>query len=147
MKNGDGQMTSERDPRTHAIIGAAMEVHRDLGCGFLEAVYQEALAVELSARRIPFMRELALPVRYKGELLSTFYRADFKCFDSVLIEVKALQRLSSIEEAQVLNYLKATGSEVGLLLNFGAPSLAWKRLVSSIHWSADPSSSSVNSAD
>lgn len=140
-------MTSERDPRTHAIIGAAMEVHRELGCGFLEAVYQEALAVELRARSILFQRELTLPVRYKGELLSTFYRADFKCFDSVLIEVKALQRLSGIEEAQVLNYLKATGNEVGLLLNFGAPSLAWKRLVSSVHWSIDPSSSSEKFAD
>ena len=125
-------MAGERDPRTHAIIGAAMEVHRELGCGFLEAVYQEALTVELRARSIPFQRELTLPVRYKGELLSTFYRADFKCFDSVLIEVKALQRLSGIEEAQVLNYLKATGSEVGLLLNFGAPSLAWKRLVTEV---------------
>jgi len=140
-------MAGERDPRTHAITGAAMEDHRDLGCGFLEAVYQEALAVELRARCIPFQRELMLPVRYKGELLSTFYRADFKCFDSVLIEVKALQRLSGIEEAQVLNYLKATGSEVGLLLNFGASSLAWKRLVSSVHWSIDPSCSSEKFAD
>jgi len=135
-------MTGERDPRTHAIIGAAMEVHRELGCGFLEAVYQEALAVELKVRCIPFQRELTLPVRYKGQLHSTFYRADFRCFDSVLIEVKALQRLSGIEEAQILNYLKATGSEIGLLLNFGAASLAWKRLVSSVHWSLDPSRSS-----
>ena len=119
----------ENDPRTFAIIGAAMEVHRLLGCGFLEAVYQEALAIEFKARNILFKRELCLPISYKGSLLSTSYCADFICFDSVVVELKALAHMSGTEESQVINYLKATGYEVGILLNFGARSLQHRRLV------------------
>ena len=118
-----------RDPRTHAIIGAAMEVHRQLGCGFLEAVYQQALAVELAARGIPFSREVEFPVVYKGEPLAAKYKADFVCHGEIIVEAKALLRLTSIEEAQLLNYLKASGIEVALLLNFGARSLDFKRMV------------------
>ncbi|MGH7812647.1 MAG: GxxExxY protein [Candidatus Binataceae bacterium] len=119
------------DERTHSIIGAAMEVHRRLGPGFLEAVYQEALAIELTQRNVPFRREVELPIMYKGRLLKTSYRADFVCFDDVLVELKALAHLGPVEEAQVINYLKATGLEVGLLLNFCSRSFEYRRFVSS----------------
>ena len=106
-----------------------MEVHKQLGCGFLEAVYQEALAFEFFSRNISFKREVCLPIRYKGKLLATAYCADFICFDGVVVELKALAHMSGTEEAQVINYLKATGYEVGLLLNFGGRSLQHRRLV------------------
>jgi GxxExxY protein len=117
------------DPRTFAIIGAAIEVHKQLGCGFLEAVYQEALAIELARRDIPFEREVELPVFYRGAKLKTPYRADFVCFGSVIVEFKALAKLSGTEQAQIINYLKASSFEVGLLLNFGREWLEHKRFV------------------
>jgi GxxExxY protein len=119
----------ETDPRTYAIIGAAIEVHKQLGCGFLEVVYQEAMELELTARGIPFQPQMEIPIRYKGQLLKTFYKADFVCFDVVVVEIKALTQLGSIEEAQVINYLKGTGFEIGLLLNFGRTSLQSKRFI------------------
>jgi len=119
----------ERDPQTFAILGAAMEVHTQLGHGFLEAVYQEALAREFSLRRIPFEREVELVVAYKGEPLVCRYRADFICYGEVIVELKALAVIGTGEEAQVLNYLKATGKQRALLINFGASSLKYKRLV------------------
>ncbi|SRR6266700_5769316 len=122
-------VTEKRDERTYAIIGAAMEVHRQLGCGFLEAVYQQALELELSARQVPFLREVELPITYKGRQLASGYRVDFLCYESILVELKALRDLSGVEEAQVLNYLKASGHETGLLLNFGKPSLEYRRFV------------------
>jgi GxxExxY protein len=122
-------LLTESDPRTYAIIGAAMEVHRQLGCGFLEPVYQEALAIELANCAIPFRREQNFSICYKGYSLETHYRPDFICFDSVIVELKALGRLSSTEESQVINYLKVTGYETGLLLNFGARSLEQRRFV------------------
>ncbi len=118
-----------RDTQTHAIIGAAMEIHRQLGSGFLEPVYQHALAIEFSARTIPFVKEVELAVYYKGERLTCSYRADFVCYDEVIVELKALRAITRMEESQLLNYLKATGLERGLLLNFGSPSLEFKRLV------------------
>lgn len=123
------KIVDERDPQTYAIIGAAMEIHRQLGHGFLEAVYQEAAIVEFPIKQIPFEREISLPIKYKDVLLSTHYRADFVCFSEIIVEFKALSRLSSVEEAQLLNYLKATGLKRGLLINFGEPSLKYKRLV------------------
>ena len=106
---------TEKDPRTYAIIGAAMEVHKQLGCGFLEPVYQEALMVEFSKRQIPFRREVTLPIFYKQVRLNTPYRVDFICFEEVVVELKALARLSGTEEAQLINYLKASEHEIGLL--------------------------------
>lgn len=114
----------------YAIIGAAIEVHRVLGAGFLEAVYQEALAIELSARGIPYESEKALPILYKGQRLQKEYRADFVCYDTIIVELKAIQRITEIEEAQLLNYLKATRIRVGLIINFASHGrLDWRRMV------------------
>jgi GxxExxY protein len=120
---------SERDPRTYELIGAAIEVHKQLGCGFLESVYQEALSIELGLREIPFRREVKLPVDYKGKTLATSFCADLICFNSIVVELKALAVMSGAEKAQLINYLKATRYKVGLLLNFGARSLQHRRLV------------------
>ena len=117
------------DQRTHKIIGAAMEVHKDLGCGFLEAVYQEALEKEFSAQKIPFKSQPVVEILYKGRPLHKTYQPDYVCYDEVIIEIKAISALSGIEEAQLINYLKATGLKVGLLINFGSKSLEYKRLV------------------
>ena len=121
--------TDIRDPQTYAIIGAAMEVHRLLGPGFLEAVYQEAMGIELGLRGIPFAAKIELSVYYKEQRLSCFYKPDFLCYESVIVEIKALQALTGADEAQALNYLKATQHERALLINFGSPSLQYKRLI------------------
>jgi GxxExxY protein len=118
-----------RDPQTHAVIGAAIEVHGTLGHGFLEQVYQEALMYEFRRRGIPANREVPVEIDYKGEILGCAYRADFVCYESVIVELKALASISGIEEAQGINYLKATGYQRGLLLNFGTPSLQYRRFV------------------
>jgi GxxExxY protein len=122
-------MEEKNDKETYAIIGAAMEVHKELGQGFLENVYQEALASEFALKAIPYKREVELPVTYKGKRLNTAYRVDFLCYDEIIVEIKALDELTGRETAQVLNYLKAGKLERALLINFGAPSLQCERLV------------------
>jgi GxxExxY protein len=121
--------TVAMDGQTYGIIGAAFDVHKILGPGFLEAVYKEALSFELVARGIPSCGEAEVPVFYKGNRLKTSYRADFVCYYSIIVELKAISKLGDIETAQVLNYLRATGFEKALLFNFGALSLEKRRLV------------------
>ena len=118
-----------RDEKTYKIIGAALEVHKELGCGFLESVYQEALGREFKGQEISFKLQPTIQISYKGQPLNKTYQPDFVCFDEVIVEIKAISGLSGIEEAQLINYLKATGLKVGLLINFGAKSLEHKRLV------------------
>jgi GxxExxY protein len=120
---------SARDPQTYRIIGAAMAIHAELGCGFLEAVYQEAMAIELTERGIGFKPKVPLAVHYKGRELTCHYQADFICFDEIIVEIKALAQITGIERAQVINYLKATGLRRALLINFGAASLEFERIV------------------
>ena len=118
-----------RDSRTYNIIGAAMEVHKELGCGFLEGVYQEALEREFTSQGILFKSQPVIKISYKGKPLNKTYQPDFICYDEVIIEIKAITNLSGIEEAQIINYLKATNKSIGLLLNFGSKSLEHKRFI------------------
>ena len=118
-----------RDQGTYKIIGAALEVHKELGCGFLEAVYQEALGREFATEEIPFRSQPVVQIFYKGRPLNKTYQPDFICYDEVLVEIKAISNLTGIEEAQIINYLKASGFKIGLLLNFGSKSLEHKRFV------------------
>ena len=120
---------NDQDPQTYAIIGAAMEVHKVLGFGFLEAVYQDALAYEFKLRNISFTKEQPIPIIYKGVELGTSYRADFICYESIIVELKAIKIITQIEEAQVINYLKGTGYKRSLLFNFGTPKMEYKRIV------------------
>lgn len=121
--------TEPTDSRTFAIIGAAMEVHRVLGSGFLEVFYRDALAIEFGLRAIPFVAEAPCHVAYKGHPLRGHYRMDFVCFESVVIEVKARSGTGPAEQAQVLSYLASAGFQTGLLLNFGAARLEYKRFI------------------
>jgi GxxExxY protein len=127
--SADFSDSGKRDVETFAIIGAAMEVHRELKHGMLEAVYQDALEMEFRLRGIPFEREKLLQVHYKGQLLRSCYKADFVCFGSVIVECKALSQIGGVEEAQVINYLRITALERAVLLNFGTSSLQYRRLV------------------
>lgn len=113
---------------SYDIIGAALEVHSQLGCGFTEPVYQEALAEELRLRHIPFEREKVFTVTYKGKELSKDFRVDFVCFNKIIVELKAVSDFAEEHVAQVYNYLKVTGMQLGLLINFGKTSLEYKRL-------------------
>ena len=118
-----------RDPETYEIIGAAMAVHRELGCGFLEQVYKAALPIEFDRRGITFKTEVPLAITYAGVILPVSYRVDYICATGVIVEVKALTTIGGREESQLLNYLKASKIRRGLLLNFGAETLQYKRYV------------------
>jgi GxxExxY protein len=114
---------------TYDIIGACMEVHNELGCGFLEAVYQEALGLVFLEKGVPFVREKVLDVVFKGKVLNKKYVADFVCYDKIVVELKATEGISDQHIAQVLNALKATQSKIGLLINFGTTRLQYKRII------------------
>jgi len=124
-----GMRSDFDDPQTYKIIGAAMAVHRALGCGFLEAVSREAFAIELEHQRIPFVREARLEVTYRNQVLPVFYRVDFICYGEILVELKALNTIGPNEVAQLINYLRVAHRTRGLLLNFGTASLQHKRIV------------------
>ena len=113
----------------YALVGAAMEVHRENGSGFSEPVYQECLEMELADRMIPFEAQKEMPVYYKGRKIKKTYIADLVAHEKIIIELKALDQLTSREEAQVINYLKVSKLELGVLINFGGPSLEWKRII------------------
>jgi GxxExxY protein len=113
----------------YKIIGACMNVHKELGPGFLETVYQESLAFEFFEQRIPFEKKKDIRIFYKDKLLDKCYKADFLCFEKIIVELKALSELSNDHISQLLNYLKATKLRVGLLVNFGTSSLIYKRLI------------------
>ena len=118
---------------SYKIIGACMKVHAQLGAGFLEAVYQEALEKELGNNKIPFKRQHKLSLYYDGELLKKYYIADFLLYDSIILEIKAIEYLNPKINNQLRNYLKATNSRLGLLINFGKSSLEYKRILNPIN--------------
>ena len=125
------------------IMGACLAVYKTMGCGFLEAVYQECLELELSRRGIPFSASHRLPLIYRGTPLIQYYEADVICHGKIILELKAAENLADQHRAQMLNYLKATSMKLGLLLNFGHhPLLQYERLTANDHWqSLDPSPS------
>ena len=116
---------------SYAITGCLMTVHRELGCGFLEAVYQEALEREFREAGIPFKREQSLKIFYKGAPLSKEYIADFVCYDKIIVGLKAVSKIADVHKCQVKNYLKATGYELGIIANFGDVSLETARICNS----------------
>ena len=116
---------------SYAIVGACMKVHRALGPGFLEAVYEEVVEKEFIVQNIPYRRQVKLDLYYEGVQLKKYYRADFVCYDSIIVELKAVTQIPSVFYAQLQNYLKCTNMELGMLINFGTPSLTYKRIVNS----------------
>ena len=116
------------------ITGAAMEVHSIIGCGFTEVIYQEALEEEFKLRNIPYSREKAFTVTYKGKRLSKSFKPDFVCYDKVIVELKTVSEFANEHFSQVLNYLKASGYQLGLLINFGKDSLEYKRILPNPKW-------------
>jgi GxxExxY protein len=116
---------------SYSIVGACMKVHRALGPGFLEAVYEEVLEKEFIIQNIPYKKQVQLDLYYEGVKLKKHYRADFVCYDSIIVELKAVAQIPTVFYAQLQNYLKCTNLELGLLINFGTPSLTYKRILNS----------------
>ena len=117
---------STYDQELYGIIGAAMEVQNELGMGFLELVYHDALNVELGLRGIPYETEKPIAITYKQKPLERVYKADLVCFDTIVVELKSVEKLKAEHTAQLLNYLKATGMPMGILINFGEKPLRYK---------------------
>jgi GxxExxY protein len=114
---------------SYEIMGACFEVYKEIGCGFLEDVYQECLEIELQLRGVPFRPQVELPLAYKGRRLESKYKPDFICFDKIILEIKAVTELANIHRAQVQNYLKGTGYRLGLLVNFNHhPKVEYERI-------------------
>ena len=130
-------MALQFEHETFKVIGACMNVHKALGNGFLESVYQEALEKELKKLQIPFVLHKKLQILFDGTPLDKFFVADFVCYNIIILEIKAASFLSQRDSDQVINYLKATGLEVGLLVNFGESSLKWKRFINTHHKSVE----------
>ncbi len=116
---------------SYKIIGACMKVHRELGAGFLESIYEEALKKEFFNSGIPFNNQVKLNVYYNGEKLNKFYKADFICYDKIILEIKSVSQVPNVFYSQIKNYLTATKKELGMLVNFGQSSLTYKRIINS----------------
>ena len=124
---GDKEIVFKEE--SYKIIGACMKVHRVLGNGFLEAVYEEAMAKEFAKEDIPYKRQVKLNIYYDDQKLNKFYKADFICYDNIILEIKTVKYVPVAFQAQLKNYLTATKKELGILINFGEPSLTYKRIV------------------
>ena len=122
-------METYRNDETYEIIGICMEVHRNLGSGLLKIIYKDAIEIELKAKNIPFEREKEFPIEYKGQILPHRFYADFVVNGNIILEIKAVKEFSKEHLAQLLNYMKISGSELGLLFNFYPSSLQYKRYI------------------
>jgi GxxExxY protein len=127
-----------KDPRTYAIIGAGMRVHSELGPGYLEKVYHDALQIEFAEHDIPHRREVPLPIAYRGKPLGHPYYADFLCHHEVIVEIKAQTDRAEVDRNQLIHYLKGTGCTTGILLNFGERRLDFQRFIYVNGWHAAP---------
>lgn len=124
--NQEATIPAEGARELENILAGAQKVFDELGCGFLEAVYQEALSIELSLREVPFHQQSRVPVFYGGRQLNAYYQCDFFCYGRVIVELKAISTLTGREDAQVINYLKAAQIPLGIILNFGSGNLQYK---------------------
>ncbi len=130
---------------SYKIMGACFEVYKEKGCGFLESVYHECLGMEFEIEGIPFLRNKAMPLRCKGRALKQAFVADFICYESIIVEIKAVSRLIDEHRAQTLNYLASTGYRLGLLVNFGHfPKLEWERLAGRLQPEIEPAAGSFS---